>query len=182
MNNPDIVTKEMAHPSASHMQSLLENENVVRFRDSLSHVRPWQAEFFNKEQFSRPDNFPDVQKRIGNNLKYFSSNYIIVLLILLGLSLLSNKMLIIVAGISATVFYFIRGLSEDYQIVILNRVFTKGDIKVAWLIGTIVLLWCFSVGAVLLGLIGTCTIVVALHASFHEVSIMETVDEDLAKV
>lgn len=81
------VTKEMNSPPASHIQSLLENENVVRFRDSLSHIRPWQTEFFNKEQFSRPDNFSDVQKRMTNNLKYFSSNYIIILLILLGLSL-----------------------------------------------------------------------------------------------
>lgn len=179
---PPPTNSSSPNPNISQMQSLLENENVIRFRDSLNYIRPWQNEFFNKEQFSRPDNFSDVQKRIANNLKYFCSNYMIVLMILLAFSLLSNIMLIIVAGISAVVLYFIKGLSDDYQIVIAGRPFTKGDVRVAWFIGTIILLWCFSVGTVLLGLIGTGTLVVGLHASFHEVSIMETVDEDLAKV
>ncbi|MCJ1339066.1 hypothetical protein MMC09_004355 [Bachmanniomyces sp. S44760] len=52
------------------------------------------SEFFDFKRLSRPSNFGEVQGRVSYNLGYFSSNYVVVTLMLCIYSLLTNLALL----------------------------------------------------------------------------------------
>ena len=61
-------------------------------------------EFFNFKKISKPQNFGEVQSRVAYNLKYFSSNYGLIIGCLSIYTLLTNLLLLfvivlVVAGI-----------------------------------------------------------------------------------
>jgi len=62
------------------------------FGTRFANLRP-VSEFFDLKRVSRPANFGEVQSRINYNLSYFSSNYLVVGLMLFVYSLISNWLL-----------------------------------------------------------------------------------------
>lgn len=54
------------------------------------------SEFLDPKRLSKPATFADVQSRVNYNLSYFSSNYVVVFIMLSIYSLLTNLMLLFV--------------------------------------------------------------------------------------
>lgn len=68
----------------STLRQNLTMDRLREFRqEKLANLRPWMGEFLNREQFSTPEGYGAVQGRVGKNLGYFQSNYLIILLLLL---------------------------------------------------------------------------------------------------
>ncbi|KAI5795085.1 prenylated rab acceptor PRA1 [Geopyxis carbonaria] len=61
----------------------------------FSNLRPL-GEFFDMRRISKPENFGEIQSRVGYNLSYFSSNYAVLFLMLSIYSLLTNMLLLFV--------------------------------------------------------------------------------------
>ena len=75
-------------PSPWNVGSVLKNNlTMERFNEfrhqKFGNVRPWVGEFFNREQFTAPEGYSMVQNRLFNNIGYFQSNYLLIMLILL---------------------------------------------------------------------------------------------------
>ncbi|KAI2024531.1 Prenylated Rab acceptor 1, partial [Ophidiomyces ophidiicola] len=61
----------------------------------FANLRPI-SEFFDVKRLSKPANFGEMQSRLNYNLSYFSSNYIVIFIMLGIYSLLSNLLLLFV--------------------------------------------------------------------------------------
>lgn len=95
---------------------------------SLKPIRPWSG-FFQTASFRQPSNWAEVQSRFQHNLKYFQTNYLIVLACLLGFCLymklliinlrslnrLSNIFFLLGFVASGAALYFISQLPEDFS-------------------------------------------------------------------
>ena len=64
-------------------------------QNRLASVRPPQ-EFFDFKRISKPQNFGEVQSRVGYNLGYFSTNYVLIISALSIYTLLTNFLLLTV--------------------------------------------------------------------------------------
>lgn len=83
----------ISYPSAiprSPLQTALQSAFMDKFNewrtDGLKLMRPWMAEFFNRDLFHIPDSLAMVQNRLTNNLTYFQANYMIIVFIFLILT------------------------------------------------------------------------------------------------
>lgn len=144
-------------------------------QSKLSSVRPPQ-EFFNLKNVSKPQNFPDLQSRVAYNLKYYSTNYTIIIGALSVYTLLTNPLLLFVI---LFVFGSLAGISKlngqdlvtPFATLKTNQLYT-GLLCVAVPLGFLA-----SPISTLLWLIGASAVTVFGHASFMEKPI-ETVFEE----
>lgn len=75
-----------------------------------------QIQFFDVQRVSRPADFGVISQRVAYNTKFFSGNYICLILILAIYSLLTNPLLLIAIGFLAGGFLAItRFITEDVQ-------------------------------------------------------------------
>ncbi|CCH62183.1 hypothetical protein TBLA_0G02430 [Henningerozyma blattae CBS 6284] len=92
---------------SSFTQNLSVEGIKTEFRNlqsKLSSLRPPQ-EFFNIKSISKPQNFGEIQSRVGFNLKYYSTNYALIIACLSIYTLLTNLLLLfvivfVIAGIT----------------------------------------------------------------------------------
>ncbi|PRT56601.1 Prenylated Rab acceptor 1 [Wickerhamiella sorbophila] len=82
-----------ALPSNLSLDNLRAESSSIRNR--LSNVKGVR-EFFAFNRLSRPEGWGDAQARIAFNLSYFSSNYLMILVMLSLYSLLTNPLLLFV--------------------------------------------------------------------------------------
>lgn len=162
---------------------LTENLSVERIKgelqglqSKLSSVRPPQ-EFFNFKNFSKPQNFAELQSRVSYNVKYYQSNYALIVGALSVYSLLTNLLLLfvlvlVVAGVAG----ISRLRGEDW-------VTPLGTLKVtqlytALLCVTIPLGFMASPFTTILWLVGASSVTVIGHAAFMEKPIQVVFEEE----
>lgn len=64
-------------------ESLFSMERLQELRqETQAKMRPWAGDFFDRERLSMPDSLAMTQNRLSNNLGYYRSNYLIVVLLL----------------------------------------------------------------------------------------------------
>ncbi|CAI4723009.1 AAC_collapsed_G0046930.mRNA.1.CDS.1 [Saccharomyces cerevisiae] len=134
-------------------------------------------EFFNFKKISKPQNFGEVQSRVAYNLKYFSSNYGLIIGCLSIYTLLTNLLLLfvivlVVAGIVGI--NKLKGveLVTPFGSFKTNQLYT-GLVCVAVPIGFLA-----SPISTLLWLIGASAVSVFGHASLMEKPIETVFDEE----
>ncbi|GCE97452.1 prenylated Rab acceptor 1 [Zygosaccharomyces mellis] len=145
-------------------------------QSKLSTVRPPQ-EFFNVKNFSKPQNFAELQSRASYNVKYYQSNYAIIVGALSIYSLLTNLTLLFVISL---VIFGVAGISrlhgEDW-------VTPVGTFKVTQLYTA---LTCVAVPlgilaspfTTILWLVGASAVTVVGHAAFMEKPIQVVFEEE----
>ncbi|EDO18290.1 hypothetical protein Kpol_1039p40 [Vanderwaltozyma polyspora DSM 70294] len=144
-------------------------------QSKFSTVRPVQ-EFFNVKNISKPNNFSDVQSRVAYNLKYYSTNYAIVVGLLSIYTLLTNLLLLFV------IVFVLLGMTGIGKLQGEDLVTPFGTLKTSQLYTGLI---CISVPlgflaspiSTLMWLIGASGVTVIGHASFMEKPI-ETVFEE----
>ena len=73
------------------LRSPVAREWIARQRES---IRPWNS-FIDQEKFSKPQTPAQISDRLQKNVKFFQSNYLVVVLVLAGYCLITSPMLII---------------------------------------------------------------------------------------
>ena len=134
-------------------------------------------EFFNFKKISKPQNFGEVQSRVAYNLKYFSSNYGLIIGCLSIYTLLTNLLLLfvivlVVAGIVGINKLKGEELVTPFGSFKTNQLYT-GLVCVAVPIGFLA-----SPLSTLLWLIGASAVSVFGHASLMEKPIETVFDEE----
>lgn len=134
-------------------------------------------EFFNFKKISKPQNFGEVQSRVAYNLKYFSSNYGLIIGCLSIYTLLTNLLLLfvivlVVAGIVGINKLKGEELVTPFGSFKTNQLYT-GLVCVAVPIGFLA-----SPISTLLWLIGASAVSVFGHASLMERPIETVFDEE----
>ncbi|GAX70093.1 protein localized to COPII vesicles [Saccharomyces cerevisiae] len=134
-------------------------------------------EFFNFKKISKPQNFGEVQSRVAYNLKYFSSNYGLIIGCLSIYTLLTNLLLLfvivlVVAGIVGINKLKGEELVTPFGSFKTNQLYT-GLVCVAVPIGFLA-----SPISTLLWLIGASAVSVFGHASLMENPIETVFDEE----
>ena len=135
------------------------------------------SEFLDFKRLSKPANFSEVQSRVNYNLSYFSSNYVVVALMLGVYSLLTNLTLlfdIIFVGAGMFVIKKLDGRDLELGFTRLTTSQLYGGILI---IGIPVFLWASPL-ATLLWLIGANGAAILGHASFMDKPIDQAFSEE----
>lgn len=129
-------------------------------------MRPPQ-EFFDIKRISKPQNFGELQSRVSYNLKYFQTNYFIIVSMLSIYSLLTNLLLLFVIFFVAFGIFGINKLEgADLEIGPLRL--TNSQLYTGLLVVAVPLGFLASPISTVLWLIGASSVSVLSHASFLE--------------
>ncbi|CAN8257102.1 unnamed protein product [Cochlearia groenlandica] len=136
-------------------------------RQSLSQRRPW-LELVDRSAISRPDSLTDAYSRIRRNLPYFKVNYVTIVSLVLGLSLLSHplSLLVLLCLFGAWIFLYLFRPS-DQPLAILGRTFSDRETLGVLILSTIVVVFLTSVGSLLTSALMIGFGIVCLHGAFR---------------
>jgi hypothetical protein len=136
------------------------------FGNRFANLKPI-SEFFDLKRLSKPANFGEVQSRLNYNLSYFSSNYVVVALMLGVYSLLNNMALLFdIIFVSAGMFVIKKLNGRDLELGF-TRLTTSQLYTGLLVIGVPVFLWA-SPFTTVLWLVGAVGVTVLGHASFMD--------------
>ncbi|KAH7108491.1 prenylated rab acceptor PRA1 [Auriculariales sp. MPI-PUGE-AT-0066] len=143
------------------------SEAVRSFREQrLSTLRPI-TEFFDYNRISRPADLNTMTTRISYNTRYFSGNYIIVVLGLAVYTILMKPELIFAVLFLVGGFVAINKYAPEATTVGDHVITQKSLYTVLFVIG-IPLLWWASPFATMFYIIGSSLFIVIIHASLIE--------------
>ncbi|KAK8670249.1 hypothetical protein V6N13_105007 [Hibiscus sabdariffa] len=162
-NYGTIPTSSSPGPSSSTAEYI--SRAKERVKEGLADRRPWKL-MFNIRSFNLPGNLSEAISRVRTNVAYFRTNYAIIVLLILFLSLLWHpiSLIVFVAMMAAwLVLYFLR----DELLVVFSRTIDDRVVLIVLGVLTIVfllltdatpnILWSLFIGAAL----------VLVHASFR---------------
>ncbi|KAI9366034.1 prenylated rab acceptor PRA1 [Zopfochytrium polystomum] len=135
----------------------------------LASLKP-AREFFDRNRVSIPRNFGEFSVRLSANLRYFQSNYILLGLIAVLYSLITNLWLLFVVGYVIFGVHFISKLPPEGPVSLFNGkvVITSSQAWLALSISAFVLLFFTSASSTIFWIASVVIGVVALHAGFME--------------
>lgn len=145
-------------------------------QSKLSTVRPPQ-EFFNFKNFSKPQTFAELQSRVSYNVKYYQTNYGIIVGALSIYSLLTNMLLLFVISlVVASVAGISRLRGEDWVTPV--GTFKASQLYTALTCVALPLGFLASPFTTILWLVGASAVTVVGHASFMEKPIQVVFEEE----
>ncbi|XP_010062605.2 PRA1 family protein F2 [Eucalyptus grandis] len=137
-----------------------------RIRSGLAERRPWKLMFdFRALRF--PANFPDALSRVRTNLSFFRTNYAMVFLLILFLSLLWHPISLIVFIVMMAAWLFLYFL-RDEPLVVFGRTIDDRVILAVMSVLTIVFLLLTHATVNILVAILIGAVVVVLHAAMRK--------------
>ena len=135
------------------------------------------SEFLDLKRLSKPHDFGDVQSRVNYNLSYFSTNYLVVFIMLSIYSLLTNLLLLFVILLVFGGLYGIKKLDgRDLDVGVLKA--TQSQLYTGLLIIAIPLGFWASPISTVLWLIGATGVSILGHASFMDRGIEASFSEE----
>ncbi|KAM7271551.1 hypothetical protein ACFE04_030765 [Oxalis oulophora] len=136
-------------------------------RQGFSQRRPWY-ELVDRSALSRPDSVTDAVTRIRKNLTYFKVNYITLLALTIGFSLLSNpfSLILLLSLLAAWTFLYVFK-APDSPVVLFGRTFSDYETLGALIVLTIVVVFLTSVGSVLISALMIGFGIVCAHGAFR---------------
>eukprot|EP00759_Apiculatamorpha_spiralis_P015864 PhF_6_TR22360/c0_g1_i1/m.31691/K20359/RABAC1, PRAF1; PRA1 family protein 1 len=175
MSNASIVsTPDLSGPPTDHgnitfgsrVQLLL--GRARRFKDErLRGMRSWKV-FFDKQRFSAPTKLEAIN-RANKNLKYYYSNYLIVVLII-GLYIMVTNMLFVLSMLFCVgLFGYYRAVTANGEaFLIQGNEITPGKAYTSLSVGTFVLFWLTGGSSTIFWLATLSGGIVVGHAATHE--------------
>lgn len=137
-----------------------------RIRSGLAERRPWKL-MFNLRALRLPANFPDALSRVRTNLSFFRTNYAMVFLLILFLSLLWHPISLIVFIVMMAAWLFLYFL-RDEPLVVFGRTIDDRVILAVMSVITIVFLLLTHATVNILVAILIGAVVVVLHAAMRK--------------
>jgi len=130
------------------------------------------GEFLDVKRISKPANFSEMQSRINYNLSYFSSNYIVVFIMLCIYTLLTNWWLLFdIIFVSAGMFFIGRLDGRDLELGSLRA--TPSQLYTGLLVIAIPVGLIASPFSTIAWLVGASGVIILGHASFLDKPIDE---------
>jgi hypothetical protein len=162
--------------SRFNLQDRLDSVRSQTVGSRFSNLKPI-SDFFDFKRVSKPANFSEVQSRVNFNLDYFSSNYVVVFIMLSIYSLLSNFLLLFVICFVVGGLYGIRKLDgRDLELGFTRA--TTSQLYTGLLVIAVPLgIWASPISTVL-WLIGATGVTVLGHASFMDKPIQSAFSEE----
>ena len=125
------------------------------------------SEFLDFKRLSKPSNFGDVQSRVNYNIGYFSSNYVVVALMLGVYSLLTNLTLLFDIVFVGVGLFGIKKLNGRDLELGFTRATTSQLYTGLLVIGIPLFIWASPIGTAL-WLVGATGVTILGHASFMD--------------
>ncbi|GMM34516.1 Yip3 protein [Saccharomycopsis crataegensis] len=141
----------------------------------MGSIRPPQ-EFFDFRRLSKPENFGEIQSRVGYNLGYFSSNYALIAALFFVYALITNLLLLFVIIFVVLGVLGINKLHGEDLVLPFGRL-TTSQLYTGLLCVAIPLGFLASPISTMMWLIGASGISIFSHAAFMEKPI-ETIFEE----
>lgn len=161
--SPSLMLSSMANSSPA-------TENILSSaKERLNHIRPWR-DFFALDQFRIPESSTAAQSRASHNFTHFQNNYLMIILLFSGFSLLSDLTLLMVAAVILGGFYFISTLKPDFVLNVGGQDISVKQINYAWIAFSIVLLYMSSALSTVFWILSVTAVITIAHAALHDVS------------
>ena len=142
----------------------------------FANLRPI-SEFFDFKRLSKPNDFSDVQSRVNYNLGYFTSNYVVVSLMLALYSLLNNFALLFVIVFMTFGLFVIKKLNGRDLELGFTRLTTSQLYTGLFVIGIPIFIYSGPL-TLMLWLIGANGVTILGHASFMDKPIDQAFSEE----
>lgn len=134
-------------------------------QSAVARQRPW-PELMDRKAFYKPESFADATGRMKKNITYFRMNYIIFMLLAIGLSLLWHPVSLIVLIILVLAWmYFYFGRSEP--VIVFNWTVSENQVLIILGIATIGGLFLTKAGTTLISALIIGVVIICLHAAFR---------------
>ncbi|AED90370.1 P family protein B5 [Arabidopsis thaliana] len=133
----------------------------------LSRSRPW-SELLDRSAFTKPDSLSEAGTRFRKNSSYFRVNYVCIVALILGFSLLAHPFsLILLLCLAASWLFLYLFRPSDRPLILFGRSFSEYETLGGLILSTIAVIFFTSVGSVLISalMIGIATICV--HGAFR---------------
>ncbi|CAH8269681.1 unnamed protein product [Arabidopsis lyrata] len=151
-------------------------------RGGLSRSRPW-SELLDRSAFSKPDSLSEAATRFRKNSSYFRVNYVCIVALILGFSLLAHPFsLILLLCLAASWLFLYLFRPSDRPLVLFGRSFSEYETLGGLILSTIAVIFFTSVGSVLISalMIGVAT--VCVHGAFRAPDDLFLDEQDAAAV
>ncbi|KAI9365471.1 PRA1 family protein-domain-containing protein [Zopfochytrium polystomum] len=145
-------------------------ENIqAQGKTKLETLKP-AREFFDKNRFSVPRDFNEFSGRLSANLRYFQSNYILLGLVAVLYSLITNLWLLFAVAFVIVGVRFISTMPPEGPVSFLNGklVITSSQAWMALACISVLLLWFTSAGTTIFWIASVVVMAVAFHAGFMQ--------------
>ncbi|VFQ79527.1 unnamed protein product [Cuscuta campestris] len=165
-SQPAVVSDTAVGPTPAFRAFL--NNIAETVRRGLSTRRPW-AELVDRSAVSKPESFSDATLRVRKNYAYFRTNYLALVAVVLGVSLITNPIsLIFLAALLAAWLFLYLFRASDQPLVLFGRQFTDRETLGCLIVSTVVVIFLTSVGSVLVSALMVGVPIVCIHAAFRE--------------
>ncbi|KAJ4870614.1 PRA1 family protein F3 [Raphanus sativus] len=160
------MTNYGAIPTSSHGSPVMDPDSISRakqrIKDGLAMSRPWR-QMFDLHSMNLPHGVSDALSRIKKNLSYFQTNYAIVVLVVIFLSLIKHPTSLIVLTVLVFVWIFLY-FFRDEPIKVFRYQIDDHTVLVCLSVITILLLFLTDVTLNLVGALVTGAVLVLIHA------------------
>lgn len=150
----------------STMASLLPSAETLKSRmgDVWSRSRPW-SEFACTAQMTRPE-FADLFDRIRENAEYYAFNYLVILLVMSGLTILTSP-LAFMGGLFIVFAYFYLYFLNPEPFVMGGLTLDNNIKAVFIMLFSLIVLWLTGAGATFTVLVVVVGIIALTHAAIR---------------
>ena len=160
--SPSLMLSSMANSSPV-------TENILSSaKERMNQIRPWK-DFFALDQFRIPESSTAAQSRASHNFTHFQNNYLIILMLFCGFSLLSDLALLMVAAVCLGGFYFISTLKPDYTLNVGGQEISPKQMNYGWIGVSVILLYMTSALSVVFWILSVTAVITVAHAALHDV-------------
>ncbi|KAI3674811.1 hypothetical protein L2E82_51927 [Cichorium intybus] len=168
ITNPQTISAgESQSPVATPAFRAFINHITETVNSGLSKCRPW-SELADLSTFSKPESLSDAASRIQRNYSYFRSNYLAVVVAVLGVSLLTNPFsLIVLLGLLAAWLFLYLFRPSDPPLVIFGRTFSERQTLGLLVVLSIVVIFLTNVGHVVISALLVGIAIVCAHGAFR---------------
>nr|GMD40035.1 PRA1 family protein B4-like [Ipomoea batatas] len=165
-SQPAVASDSAVGPTPAFRSFINNISDIVRH--GLSNRRPW-AELTDRSAMSKPESFADATLRIRKNYAYFRINYLALIAVVLGVSLITNPFsLIFLAGLLAAWFFLYLFRPSDQPLVLCGRQFSDRETLGGLIVTTIIVIFLTNVGSVLVSALMVGVAAVCAHAAFRD--------------
>lgn len=136
-------------------------------RNGLSQRRPW-SELVDRTAFSKPESVSDAALRIRKNYTYFRVNYLAIVALVLGFSLVTNPFsLVMLLGLLASWLFLYLFRPSDQPLVVFGRSFSDRETLGILTVFSVFVIFLTSVGSVLMSALLVGVALVCAHGAFR---------------
>ncbi|KAG6580450.1 PRA1 family protein B4, partial [Cucurbita argyrosperma subsp. sororia] len=143
------------------------NQISESLRHGLSQRKPW-AELADRTAFSKPESLSEATLRIRKNYSYFRVNYLAVVALILGFSLVSHPFsLILLVGLLSSWIFLYLFRPSDQPLVVFGRTFKDSETLILLVLLSVFVVFLTSVGSVLVSALLVGVALVCAHGAFR---------------